>query len=68
MTLWQRILGIPPNCERRFLEYYQEPLATFIEVGHFKVFDASTIMWVRDGECGVEGSSSSQVMAPYEEP
>jgi hypothetical protein len=54
MILWQKFLVIPSsiaNCKRIFSkECYQEPLASFIEVGHF---DASISMWNRIGEYGL---------------
>ena len=51
MKLCQEILVNPSiiaiSCERGFSNltlYYQEPLANFIEVGHFGCFDAIIIM------------------------
>ena len=46
-------------CERGFSKQkcYQEPLACFIEVGHFGCFDASIIMRDRIEEFELEGST-----------
>ena len=44
-------------CMRIFkTKCYQEPLVSFIEVGHFRFFDASIIMRDGGGEYGLEGS------------
>ena len=43
---------------------YQEPLASFIEVGHFGCFGASIIMQDKVGEYGLEGNI--WVMAQHE--
>ena len=45
--LWKGILKT--NC-------YQEPLVSFIKVGHFGCFDVSIIMWDRVGKYGMEGN------------